>query len=103
MNQQFITLEILEEFGINLDGKDVDALLTHLNDTLAERIGAEITDSLDDDKLTELLDLQKSASEETVSKWLEENVPELEEIVEDEKDILLGELAENADELSGNA
>lgn len=103
MNQQFITLEVLGEFGINLDGKDVNALLAHLNDTLAERIGAEITDSLDDDKLTELLDLQKSASEETVSKWLEENVPELEEIVEDEKDILLGELAENADELSGNA
>lgn len=103
MNQQFITKEILEEFGINLDGKDVDALLAHLNDTLAERIGAEITDSLDDDKLTELLDLQKSASEETVAKWLEENVPELEEIVEDEKDILLGELAENADEVSDKA
>lgn len=103
MNYQIITKETLDELGINLDGKDVEALLAHLNSTLDERVGAEITESLDDDKLRELLDLQQNASEETVSKWLQDNVPELDEIVEDEKDILLGEIAENADTLSDAA
>lgn len=103
MNYQIITKETLDELGINLDGKDVEALLAHLNSTLDERVGAEITESLDDDKLRELLDLQQNASEETVGKWLQDNVPELDEIIEDEKDILLGEIAENAEALSDAA
>lgn len=100
MNNQFITKELLEEYDIDTDGQDVDALLTHLNETLEERVGAEITDSLDEDMLAELLELQENGKDEEAGDWLEKNVPELKEIVQDEIDILLGELAENADSLN---
>ena len=45
--QEFITKDSLLKLGINLEGQDVDSLLAHLNDTLEERVGSEITDSLD--------------------------------------------------------
>jgi len=95
--QEYITEDTLKKLGINLEGQDVASLLTHLNDTLEERVGVEITDSLDDSQLKILLDLQEKASEEQVGQWLQQNVPEFEQIIQDETDILLGELAESSD------
>mgnify|MGYP000897672559 CR=1 FL=1 len=92
-----ITKQLLDEAGIDLTGQDVDALLAHLNQTLEERVGTEITASLDDTQLEALLAVQENGSDEEVGAWLEKNVPELQEITQDEIDILLGELSENAD------
>ena len=95
--QEFITKESLLSLGINLAGQDVDSLLDHLNDTLQERVGTELTEALNDEQLKTLVDLQDKATDEEVGNWLEANVPEFEQIVKDEIDILLGELAENSD------
>jgi hypothetical protein len=95
--QEFITKESLLALGINLDGQDIDSLLDHLNDTLQERVGTELTESLNDEQLKTLVELQDKATDEEVGTWLEANVPEFEQIVKDEIDILLGELAENSD------
>ena len=100
MNQQIITKELLEEYGIELGSQDVASLLQHLNDTLNERIGAEVTDSLEDEQLDELLKLQESAGDEQVGAWIEQHVSELQQIIQDETDILLGELAENANHMN---
>ncbi len=99
MNQQMITTKILDEFGINLPDANVDGFVQHLNDQLEERIGAEITESLTDKQLAELLQLQEAGNDESISTWLTETIgtDELRKIAEDERDILLGELAENAD------
>ncbi len=102
-DQPLITKELLDEFGIELGEQDIDSLLTHLNTTLEERVGAEITESLNDDKLKELIDLQEAASDEEVGAWIEQNVPELQQITQDEIDILLGELAENTDGINKTA
>lgn len=95
-----ITRDILEQAGIDLSGQDIDALLTHLNQTLEERVGAEVTSSLDDNQIQQLLDIQDSATDQEVADWLNKNVPELQQITQDEIDILLGELAENSDEIN---
>ena len=100
MNQQFITEDTLEEFGIDLQNQDKESLLTHLNETLQERVGTEIAATLRDDQLETLLDMQETASDEQVGTWLEQNVPELSQIVQDEIDILLGELAESSDAIN---
>jgi ABC-type Na+ transport system ATPase subunit NatA len=100
MDEQYITEEMLTELGVDLSGEDKTAMLAHLNDTLEERIGAEITESLDDDQLKELLDIQESGSDEALSQWLEQHVPDLQAIVQDNLAILLGELAENADDVN---
>ena len=93
---QYITKEAVLALGINLEGQDIDSLLTHLNETLEDRVGTEITESLDDTQLQELLKLQEDANDQEIGEWLEANVPEMKQIVQDEIDILLGELAENA-------
>lgn len=98
--QQSITLEHLQELGIDLTGKDIDALLAHLNEQLSERIGAEIIESLDDEKAEELVELQAKGDEEAIGAWLDANVPELLTIAKDERDILLGDLAENSDSIN---
>jgi len=103
MNQQFITESTLDALGIDLDGQDKDALLAHLNETLQERVGTEITESLNDDQLKTLLVMQENAPEEELGTWLEQNVPDLKQIVQDEIDILLGELAENSDGINKTA
>jgi len=100
MNQQLITQETLSEIGIDLNGQDVDALLAHINSTLQERIGAEISETLDDEQLKALLSLKETASEDEVSNWLDQNVPELKQIAQDEIDILLGELADNGEAIN---
>jgi hypothetical protein len=97
--QQIITKDLLAGMGIKLEGAEMDALVEQSNATLQERIGAEITLSLDDEKLQELIKLQTS-NPDAVEKWLTDNIPELTEIIEDERDILLGEIVENTDTLN---
>ena len=98
--EPYITRELLEQSGIDLGGQDVEALLDHLNETLDERVGAEVASSLDDDKLKELADMQESGTDQQLVDWMQANVPQLGDITKDEIDILLGELAENADDLN---
>lgn len=100
MQEPTITPAQLAEAGVNLPEDQIPELLDHLNEELEERIGEEITNTLDDEKLEALVQLQENGTDEEVSNWLQANVPELEQIVQDEIDILLGEIAENAEELS---
>lgn len=101
--QQYITIQTLRDFGIKIDDATVVALLAHLNDTIEERIGAEIIESLDDQQLKELLALQESGTEDQVGEWIATHVPEYEQIVQDNIDITVGELAESTDSINGTA
>lgn len=94
--KSFITPELLAAVGVNPS----DELLIHLNETFEERIGAEVTESLDDTQLAVLLDLQENGDEQALSEWLLANIPELGDIIQDEADILLGEITENAEGLN---
>lgn len=92
---QYITLDDLAAAGIVLPDDQVADFLEHANQTLAERIGAEITESLADEEVDELIDVQEANDDQALQAWLIEHVPELTEIVQDEIDILLGELVES--------
>ena len=98
--QPFITKKLLLSVGINHDANEEEKLLVHLNETLEERVGIEITDSLDDNQLEELAKLQESGDDEATQAWMTTNVPDLHEIIKDEIDILLGEIADNTDNLN---
>ena len=99
---QIITKEHLAAVGITKSDEETAALLTHLNSTLHERVGAEVVASLDDQKLKDLTTVQESGDELKVTEWINENVPELKEIIEDEVAILLGEIAEHAESLNAS-
>lgn len=96
---QIITKDLLTAMGLDLPEEQLDELVEQANATLQERIGAEITESLDDEQLKEFLEVQQAGDGTKTAEWLTENVPELKEIVEDERDILLGEIAEDSEKL----
>lgn len=97
---QYITKQDLIALGIATDNVDSDVLIDHLNEQLVERIGIEIAEQLEDEKLVEYIKFQETASDEAIERWLQDNIPDFQDIFQDEIDILLGELAENADNLN---
>jgi hypothetical protein len=98
MQPQYITQSTLETLGIDLTGEDVDALLDDLNETLQERVGTEIAQSLQEEQLKELAELQETATDTEIGAWLQKNVPDMQQIVQNEIDILLGEIVEDEEE-----
>lgn len=97
MQEQYVTLETLKSFGINVDDATAASLLEHINTTVEERIGTEITEALTDEQLKELLELQDTGTEDQVGEWIAQHVPNYAEIVQDNIDITVGEVAEGAD------
>ena len=93
------TPELLTNLGINLSTDDQASLLDELQTTLQERVGLAIFDLLDDDEANTLLALQEKGDDKAISNWIAANVPEYSDVVQDEYDILVGELAEKASAL----
>jgi succinate dehydrogenase flavin-adding protein (antitoxin of CptAB toxin-antitoxin module) len=90
---------LLENLGINLSEQDYALLSEHFETTLRERVINEITFELTPDQARELASLQQASDDDLIA-WLTANVPDLADIVADEVDILLGELAENGQAIS---
>lgn len=86
----------LADIGINIDDRTYDALSKHYEETLNNRIIEAITEELDEHQLAELSNL-KNADEQSLRKWLIMNVPQLDEIIEGEVAVLMGDIAENAE------
>jgi hypothetical protein len=91
-----LTRDFLTDLGIQLDDANYQALSEHFETTLHERVIAEIVEELTPEQAEELANLQQG-DEATVQQWLTENVQDLADIVADEVDILLGEIAENSE------
>lgn len=92
------TKEFLEGIGIQLDDQTYAAFSTHFEDTLFDRIIDSIIETLNDGQVDELRQ-SHSVSGEQLWQWVQANVPDLGEIVQEEIDILLGELAEHSDSI----
>lgn len=101
--QDYITKDYLKQLGIALDDSTADALISHLNDTVNERIGAEITEALNDEQLKELVVMQDTASDDELGAWVAKHVPDYEDIVQDNIDIAVGELAQSSDAINTSA
>lgn len=97
--QQSITSTTLQQFGINLPIDQEETILQKLNELLEERIGAEIAASLDDIQLEQMADIQDDDPAK-LEEWIAANVPELQEIVQDEFDILMDEIVKNEGSLT---
>lgn len=96
-----LTPTLLANLGIELDEQDYQSLEQHIETTLNERVINEIVLDLTPAQAEELANLT-NASDDEIQTWLQANVQNLNEIVSDEIDILLGELAENSEALANN-
>lgn len=85
--------DILIALGINLTGDELREFQQHFSDTLDERVGLAIFDQLNDEEATELIALQDSGDSAQINSWIKIHVPDYEEILRTEYDLLLGEIA----------
>ena len=93
-----VTKAQLNSIGINLPEDQMQALIQHVEDTINSQIGEEIVESLDDEQLKELVQMQDNdVPAEEIDAWIRERVPEYDEIIEDNVAIVLGELANKSD------
>ncbi len=93
-----LTRTILQDLGLSLSDEDFDSLAKHFETTLDERVINEIVLELEPEQASELATMQQSSDEELLA-WLTVNVPDFADIVSDEVDILLGELADSSSSL----
>ena len=93
-----LTPDIVRNLGIELAEADIQSLAEHFEATLDERVINEIVLGLTPEQAQQLAGLQQ-AGDDTILEWLQANVPDLADIVADEIDILLGELAESSETL----
>lgn len=94
-----LTPTVLTNLGIHLSEEHYQALEEHFETTLNERVINEIILELSPEQAAQLADLQQASDDEVIT-WLKANVPNVTEIVSDEVDILLGEIAENSEALN---
>ena len=92
-----ITRQLLADIGISLDDAAYVQFTEQYEAELDNRIVNEIVDELDTEQLRELTRFKDSGDDAGLQRWLVENVPDLDKIVEEEMAILLGEIAENSD------
>lgn len=90
------TPSLLADLGINLPADAEAELLEHLTTTLQERVGLAIFDLLDDSQAEALITLQEHGNEKVIADWIQTNVPDYQDVIQDEYDILVADLAENA-------
>lgn len=92
--QQYVTREMLADLGLS---EITDDDLDQLNTKIEEEIGVEIAESLDEQQLKELTEMESSATEEELGQWIAQHVPEYKEIVQDNIDIAIGDFVEARD------
>jgi hypothetical protein len=88
------TPELLAELGIKLPAADEVSLLDELQATLQERVGLAIFDLLDDTEAEALIALQEHGNEKVIADWIATNVPDFEEVVADEFNLLVMDLVD---------
>lgn len=94
-----ITTDTLHELGIHKSADDGKALIEHFQATLNERVGLTIMDVLNDEQATRLIELTEAGNQMETTAYLNSEIPEYSQIIQNEYDILMGEMAENADKL----
>lgn len=97
-----IDKQLLHDLGIELSDHDSALLAEHFDSTLRERVIAEIVQVLSPEQAQQLADMQ-NPSDDQLLQWLQANVLDFSDIVSDEVDILLGELAENSEAINNSA
>ena len=98
-NQSILTKETLLELGIELDEQSYELLAEHFDTTLQDRVIDEIVAELTPEQARELATLKGQSGDQAYA-WLRANVPEFADIVTDEVDILLGEVAQDSDKIA---
>ncbi len=96
-DQQIITRKEIEELDV-VPVDSLDDAVKKANDRVDELIGTEVITSLTPEDIEELADLQESSkSTDEIGDWIAERVPDYAEIIEDARNLALGDLVDEYD------
>jgi len=95
-----LTKKFLSTLGIELEESSYQSLALHFETTLQDRVIDEIVAELTPGQAEQLAHMMM-ANDEAIHDWLMQNIPDLADIVSDEVDILLGEVAEDGEKITG--
>jgi len=76
--------------------KMTDKQIQKLNEELEEKVGTKITESLSEEQLDKLIEIQESKDDNAIEAWLKQNIPNLEQIVQEEIETTIEELGKAA-------
>lgn len=95
--ENYITADDLRNLGVSLDDEAMSKLLDELNEKVDNMVGHEIITSLTPEDVEILAEMQDKVSEEEIAEWIVEHVPDYEEIIEDNRNIVLGDYVDEND------
>jgi len=96
-----ITVDELRDLNPTLSDNGLQQLADELNEKIDKLVGEEVVESLTPDDVDTLADMQDTASEQELADWVAEHVPDYPEIMQNNKDIVLGDYADSINETAG--
>ena len=94
--QNHITTDDIRDLGVTLNDDALEKLVSELNEKVDNMIGNEIITSLTPEDVDALADMQDKASEDEIGQWISEHVPDYGEIIEDNRNIVLGDFVDES-------
>ena len=84
---------MLTAHGVKIPEGDAEEFLTQLKQRVEEQVGLALIEKLNDEDAKQVLQLSAAGKEEEVTAWLQQHVPNYDEVVQKEVDMLLDDLA----------
>lgn len=88
-HEAVINSDTLVELGIRVPKNQVEPLVDYLNDALSEPVDRALSRTLNKTQAEELARLQKTATADEMKAWVETNIPNFAEIIEDQINTVL--------------
>ena len=85
---RYVEVQQLRDLGITAEDERIE-----------KAIGEEVVDALEDDELKEMVAVQDAGDDDALAEWIQAHVEEYEQIVQDNIDIVLGDVAESSEKL----
>lgn len=100
--EPIITPEMLAATGIDIPDEQISPMLDYFNEILEERVGEAVVNSFDENRFNKFTAMQEDATKQEISDWMQANVLNLDMIIQDEVETLLGEAVEYSKEFSAS-
>jgi hypothetical protein len=102
MQSTHITPNDLRNLGVELSDEELAKLANELSEKVDDRVGTEIIAALTPEDAQTLAGMDGKASDDEMAEWIVLHVPDYQEIIDDHRDIVLGDFAETSDLVPDN-
>jgi hypothetical protein len=84
---------VLSVHGIQVPAENVEMFLNQIRESVEEQVGLALIGKLSDDDAKAAIELSKNGNEAQVTSWLQSHLPNYEEVVQQEVNTILDNIA----------